>query len=244
MPIFATYAMVIMGKPYLLGVYRFLRFRKANMDTLIGIGTSVAFLYSFVIAAFEKPLSGWLNVHHNYYDVTIVVLTFVTLGKFLETRSKMKTGEAIEKLLRLQSKTALVIRDGAEREIPIGEVMVGDVVAVKPGSYVPVDGTVESGTSFVDESMITGEPIPVEKSAGAHVSAGTLNTNGYFTFRATKVGADTLLGQIIKMVESAQGSKAPIQTLADRISAVFVPAVLVIAIFSLGIWILLGTRYL
>src|SRR3989338_8073107 len=229
-PIFATYIFITIGKPYLLGVYRFFRYGKANMDTLIGLGTSVAFIYSFIVTAFEDLLKPYLSAQYNFYDVSIVVITFIALGKYLEAKSKLKTGDAIEKLLRLQVKTALVVRNGKEIEIKIEEVKHSEIIIVKPGQKIPVDGVVVEGTSYVDESMITGEPIPVEKSAGTQVVAGTINTTGAFNFKATKVGSETLLSHIIKMVENAQGSKAPIQALADKISAVFVPTVLVIAI--------------
>ena len=244
LPIFATYTLFVVGKPYLLGVYRFLRYRKANMDTLIGIGTLAAFTYSFVVSAFEESLSAYLDVAHTYYDVTIVVITFIALGKYLEARSKLKTGDAIEKLLNLQAKTALVVRDGKEVEISIEQVVHGDQIVVKPGGVIPVDGVILSGSSYVDESMVTGEPIAVLKEAGAAVVAGTINTTGSFTFKATKVGSETLLANIIKMVELAQGSKAPIQALADKISSIFVPVVLVLAFASLGVWLVFGTQYL
>lgn len=240
LPIFATYIFITIGKPYLLGVYRFFRYGKANMDTLIGLGTSVAFIYSFIITAFEEVLKPYLSVQYNFYDVSIVVITFIALGKYLEAKSKLKTGDAIEKLLGLQAKTALVIRDEKEIEIKIEEVKHGEIIIVKPGQKVPVDGVVVEGLSYVDESMITGEPIPVEKNTGTQVVAGTINTTGTFNFRATKVGSETLLSHIIKMVEDAQGSKAPIQALADKISAVFVPTVLVIAIISFGLWMYFG----
>ncbi|NCT02101.1 cadmium-translocating P-type ATPase [Candidatus Parcubacteria bacterium] len=244
MPVIATYILFVLGKPYLLGFYRFLRYGKANMDTLIGIGTLVAFVYSFLVTALENYLSAYIDVTHSYYDVTIVVVTFISLGKYLETRSKLKTGDAIEALLNLQAKTALVLRNGIEIEVPISEVVHGDSVVIKPGAKIPVDGTISEGASFIDESMVTGEPIPVEKTVGTTVVAGTLNTNSTFTFTATKVGSETLLASIIRMVEDAQGSKAPIQALADKISSVFVPAVLVFAFLTLGTWLLIGTEYL
>lgn len=243
MPILATYILFVVGKPYLLGFYRFLRYGKANMDTLIGIGTSVAFLYSFLITALEETLAPFINVHESYYDVTIVVVTFIALGKYLEARSKLKTGDAIEALLNLQAKTALVLRNGIETEIPIDQVVHGDSIIIKPGAKIPVDGTISDGTSFIDESMVTGEPIPVEKTVGNTVVAGTINTNSTFTFTATKVGSETLLASIIKMVEDAQGSRAPIQALADKISSVFVPIVLVFAFLTLGTWLFIGTEY-
>jgi len=241
LPILATYTLLVVGKPYLLGFYRFLRYGKANMDTLIGIGTSAAFSYSFVVTAFEDTLRPFINVENTYYDVTIVVITFIALGKYLEARSKIKTGDAIEKLLNLQAKTAIVIRNGKEVEVSVNDVVHGDYILVKPGARIPVDGVVTEGSSYIDESMVTGEPMPAQKKIGDVVVAGTLNTTGSLTFRATKVGAETLLAQIIIMVEEAQGSKAPIQALADKISSVFVPIVLVIAFATLGTWLLLGT---
>lgn len=244
LPIIATYVLFVVGKPYLLGLYRFLRYGKANMDSLIGIGTTAAFLYSFVVTAFEDALRPFINVEYQYYDVTIVVIVFITLGKYLEARSKIKTGDAIEKLLNLQAKTALVIRDGKEVEISINEVKHGDLIIVKPGAKIPVDGVITEGNSFIDESMVTGEPMPAEKKVGDSVVSGTLNTSGTFTFRATKVGSDTLLAQIVRMVEEAQGSKAPIQALADKISGVFVPIVLAIAFITLGAWLIFGSQYL
>ncbi|MFM2357516.1 MAG: hypothetical protein RJA61_253 [Candidatus Parcubacteria bacterium] len=244
LPLFATYTLFVVGKPYLLGFYRFLRYGKANMDTLIGIGTSAAFLYSFAVAAFEEALRPFINVDYQYYDVTIVVITFIALGKYLEARSKIKTGDAIEKLLNLQAKTALVVRDGKEIEISINEVKHGDLIIVKPGAKIPVDGVITEGSSFVDESMVTGEPMPAQKKIGDSVVSGTINTSGSFTFKATKVGSETLLAQIIKMVEDAQGSRAPIQALADKISAIFVPITLVIAFLTLGAWLLIGTSSL
>jgi Cu2+-exporting ATPase/Cu+-exporting ATPase len=244
LPIFATYALFVVGKPYLLGFYRFLRYGKANMDSLIGIGTSAAFLYSFIITAFEKTLRPFLNVEYTYYDVTIVVIAFITLGKYLEARSKIRTGDAIEQLLNLQAKTTLMVRDGKEVEVSINEVVHGDTIIVKPASKIAVDGVIVEGSSFIDESMVTGEPMPIEKHEGDTVVAGTMNTTGTFTFQATKVGSETLLAQIVRMVEEAQGSKAPIQALADKISAVFVPIVVVLSLVTLAAWLVLGTQYL
>ncbi len=244
MPILATYILFVVGKPYLLGFYRFLRYGKANMDTLIGIGTSVAFLYSFAVTAFEETLAPFIDTASTYYDVTIIVIAFIALGKYLETRSKIKTGDAIEKLLGLQAKTALVIRNNQEIEIPVEQVMHGDLIIVKPAGKIPVDGIIVSGSSYIDESMVTGEPMPVGKKEGDSVVSGTINTTGSFTFRATKVGSETLLANIIRMVEEAQGSKAPIQALADKISSVFVPIVLGIAALTLLLWLVVGSQYM
>ncbi|MDO8566542.1 MAG: heavy metal translocating P-type ATPase [bacterium] len=244
LPLMATYVLFVVGRPYLLGFYRFLRYGKANMDTLIGIGTLVAYLYSFIVAAFEESLKPFINVEQSYYEVTIIVIVFITLGKYLEARSKLKTGDAIEKLLNLQAKTALVIRDGKEMEIPVDQVMHGELIVVKPAGKIPVDGVLTEGSSYVDESMISGEPMPVKKAVGDAVVAGTLNTSGAFTFKATKVGRETMLARIVQMVEEAQGSRAPIQALADKISAVFVPIVLALAFVSLGAWLGIGSQYL
>jgi Cu2+-exporting ATPase/Cu+-exporting ATPase len=242
--VMATYALFVVGKPYLLGFYRFLRYGKANMDSLIGIGTSAAFIYSIIVTAFREILRPFLNVEVTYFDVAIVVIAFITLGKYLEARAKIKTGDAIEKLLNLQAKTALVLREGKEVEISVDQVVHGELIIVKPAGKIPVDGVLTEGSSYVDEAMVSGEPIPVEKNIGDKVVAGTLNTTGSFIFKATKVGSETLLAHIIKMVEEAQGSKAPIQALADKISGIFVPVVLVIAVSSLGLWLLIGTSHL
>jgi len=245
LPVLATYILFVVGRPYILGFYRFLRYGKANMDTLIGIGTVTAFyIIVFAVTAFEDVLSPFINVEYQYYDVTIVVITFIALGKYLEARSKIKTGDAIEKLLNLQAKTALVVRDGKEVEISVNDVKHGDFIIVKPGAKIPVDGVITEGSSFIDESMVTGEPMPAQKKVGDSVVSGTINTSGSFTFNATKVGSETLLAQIIQMVEDAQGSKAPIQALADKISAVFVPVVIVFAFLTLGTWLIVGSQYL
>ncbi|MEK7117483.1 MAG: heavy metal translocating P-type ATPase, partial [Patescibacteria group bacterium] len=243
LPLMATYMLFVVGKPYLFGFYRFLRTGYANMDTLIGLGTLTAFVYSFAVGAFEEILAPFINTEQSYYEVTIIVIAFITLGKYLEARSKLKTGDAIEKLLNLQAKTALVIRAGKEMEIAITEVVHGDLIIVKPGSAIPVDGVITEGASFVDESMISGESMPAEKNIGDTVVGGTLNTSGSFVFKATKVGAETMLSKIIKMVEEAQGSKAPIQALADKISSVFVPVVLGLSFVALGLWLLIGSQY-
>jgi Cu2+-exporting ATPase/Cu+-exporting ATPase len=244
MPLLATYMLFVVGKQYLRGIYRFVRFGKANMDTLIGIGTTTAFVYSFIVTAFGESLKSFVNINHTYYDAAIVVIAFVTLGKYLESRSKLKTGDAIEKLLNLQAKSATVIKDGKEIEMPTGDIKIGDLIVIKPSGKIPADGVITDGFSFVDEAMLTGEPMPVEKKIGDHVVGGTLNTTGHFIFRATKVGSETLLSGIIKMVEDAQGSRAPIQALADKISGVFVPIVLALSFVSFVAWIVFGQAHL
>lgn len=232
------------GKPYLLGVSRFVSYRVANMDTLIGIGTLTAFIYSSLIFLIP-PIRDLLNApEYTYFDVTIVVIGFITLGKYLEARSKLKTGEAIEKLLNLQAKTALVIRDGKEIEVSLSEVKIGETVVVKPGAKVPVDGVIIEGSTSIDESMITGESIPQDKKMGDSVIGATINKQGNIHLKATKVGSDTMLAQIIRLVEEAQGSKAPIQNLADKISQIFVPTVLVIALLTVLIWLTVGSLFL
>jgi P-type Cu+ transporter len=244
LPLFATYTLFVIGLPYLQGLVRFLKYRIANMDTLVGIGTLVAFMYSFVLSAFETTLNSFIDVEQTYYDVTIVVIGFITLGKYLEARSKLKTGEAIEKLLNLQAKSAVVLRDGKQIEVSVEEVVVGDIVIVKPGQKIPVDGEIIEGSSSIDESMITGESIPVDKNSGDTVIGATINKQGSLQVRATQVGSETVLAQIISMVEEAQGSKAPIEKLADQISAVFVPVVLIFAIVVLLSWVLVGAQFL
>ena len=240
MPILATYTLFIIGLPYLKGVWRFIRTGVANMDTLIGIGTFTAFLYSFIVTAFENVLKPYLNTGITYYDVTIVVIALITLGKYLESNSKAKTGEAIKKLMHLQAKTAIVLRGGIEIEIPIDQVVLGDILRVKPGMKIAVDGEITDGVSSIDESMITGESVPVDKKVNDLVIGGTINKQGSFLMKATQVGSDTMLAKIIEMVEEAQGSKAPIQALADKISSVFVPIVLVISVVALVAWLGFG----
>jgi Cu+-exporting ATPase len=184
--ILATVTLFWIGKPFLLGVSRFIKHRVANMDTLIGIGTLTAYIYSIIITLFPVVRETFLLPEYTYFDVTIVVIGFITLGKYLEARSKSKTGDAIKKLLNLQTKTALVVRNNKEQEIPLGEVVHGDIIIIKPGAKIPVDGVVLEGSSFINESMITGEPIPTEKNIGDNVIAGTINTTGAFRFQATK----------------------------------------------------------
>jgi len=209
-----------------------------DMNSLVALGTSAAWGYS-VIATFASGLlpEGTRNV---YYEAAAVIVTLILLGRFLEARAKGRTSEAIKRLMGLQAKTARVLRDGEAVEVPLEEVQAGDVVQVRPGERVPVDGEVVEGSSYVDESMITGEPVPVQKAAGAEVVGGTINKTGSFTFRATKVGADTVLAQIIRMVEQAQGSKLPIQALVDKVTGVFVPIVMGVAALTFAIWLFFG----
>nr|WP_226813755.1 heavy metal translocating P-type ATPase [Bordetella pertussis] len=209
-----------------------------DMNSLVAVGTAAAYAYS-VIATFAAGVlpPGTVNV---YYEAAAVIVALILLGRYLEARAKGNTSEAIKRLMGLQAKTARVRRDGATVEVPIAQVAAGDVVEVRPGERVPVDGQVTEGTSFVDESMISGEPVPVEKQPGAEVVGGTVNQNGALALRATKVGGDTVLAQIIRMVEQAQGSKLPIQALVDRITMWFVPAVMAVALATFAIWFVFG----
>ncbi len=244
LPIMATYTLFVIGQPYLRGLWMFLRRGVADMDSLIGLGTVAAFLYSFAVTAFERLLTPYLDTSATYYDVTIVVIGLITLGKYLEARAKTKTGDAIKKLIGLQVKTATVIRDGQEQELMVDQVVKDDLVVIKPGMKIPVDGIVMEGSSYLDESLLTGESVPVEKLTGDKVSAGTINTTGAFTLRATGVGSETLLAHIIALVAEAQGSKAPIQRLVDKVAAIFVPVVVVIAVASLVLWLVIGSNFL
>lgn len=242
--VLATIFLFWIGRQFLNGVLMFIKYRHANMDTLVGIGTGVAYLYSAFVFLLPDATKSLGLSEHIYFDVTIVVIAFIFFGKYLEQRSKQQTGEAIKKLLNLQAKTALVERDGEQVEIPVEEVVLGDLLIIKPGGKIPVDGEIVEGFSSIDESMITGEPLPVDKTIGDNVVGATINKQGVLKVKATKIGADTLLAQIIKMVEEAQGSKAPIQKLVDKISGVFVPAVLVIALLSLIVWIVIGSQFM
>ena len=233
----------IIGVGFYKGMWSSLRMKTFNMDSLIAIGTSTAFLYSlgqFLVYAISKGSVIGLNgakIPDLYFETAAFLITFVILGKWLEARAKGKTSEAIKKLMGLQPKTARVVRGSATIDIPIGQVQVGDIIVVRPGEKIPVDGVISKGQSSIDEAMLTGESIPVEKNIGDQVIGATINKHGSFEFRATKVGAQTALSQIIRLIEEAQASKAPIQALADKISSRFVPIVLVIAILTFIVWL-------
>ena len=224
---------VYVGAQYYVGAYKSLRNGSANMDVLVALGTTAVFVYSI-------PVMLGLIPGHVYYETAAVIIVMVKLGKLLEARAKGGTSEAIKKLMGLQAKTARIIRDGNEMEVPVEDVLVGDVVSVRPGEKIPVDGVVLEGRSSVDESMLTGESMPIEKGPGSAVIGATLNKLGFIKFEATKIGKETALAQIIRLVEEAQGSKAPIQKLVDRISNYFVPAVILIAIITFSMWMLFG----
>ncbi len=229
----ATPVQFYVGWQYYDGAYKALRNRSANMDLLIAMGSSAAYFYSLPV------LFGWIG-GHLYFETAAVIITLIVLGKFLEARAKGRTSEAIKKLLGLQAKTARVVRDGVELNLPVEQVRVGDLVVVRPGEKIPVDGVVVEGRTAIDESMLTGESMPVDKHPGDEVIGATLNKMGMIKFEATKVGSETALAQIVRLVEEAQGSKAPIQRLADRVSAVFVPAVIVIALLTFLGWYFLA----
>ncbi|MCC7165575.1 MAG: heavy metal translocating P-type ATPase [Anaerolineae bacterium] len=234
----ATPVQFYVGRAYHVGAWKAIRHRTANMDVLISIGTNAAYFYSVLVLI--GVALGIDFGDHVYFETAAVIITLIKVGKYLEARAKGETSAAIKNLMNLTPKTARVIRKGVESEIPVNAVRVGDVMLVRPGERVPVDGVLLDGASSVDESMLTGESIPVEKHIGDKVMAGTVNKTGAFTFEARKIGKETALAQIVKLVEEAQTSKAPIQKLADQISAVFVPIVLVIALLTFVTWLIFG----
>lgn len=228
------------GRSFFVHAFKQARFGKANMDTLVALSTGIAFLFSLFNTFFPEFWHS-RGIHaHVYYEAAAVIITFISLGKLLEERAKSNTSSAIKKLMGLQPKTVRAKIDGVEMELPVASVKVGYTLIVRPGEKIPVDGAVTSGSSYVDESMISGEPVPVEKTAGEKVFAGTINQKGSFEFEAQKVGADTLLSQIIKMVQEAQGSKAPVQKLVDKIAGIFVPVVIGISILTFVTWMVVG----
>jgi len=226
----ATPVQFYTGWDYYKGGYRSLAAGSANMDVLVAMGSSVAYAYSVAVLLF--PFLGG----HVYFETSAVIITLIKLGKMLEARTKGKTGGAIRELMGLAPPTATVVKDGREVQVPLAQVQIGDLVRVRPGERIPVDGTVVSGSSAVDESMLTGEPIPVDKAEGSSVVGGTINGQGVLDFTAEKVGSQTALAQIIRLVQEAQGSKAPIQAVADRAAAVFVPAVIAVAVVTFLVW--------
>lgn len=238
----ATPVQFFIGWPFYQGAWRAFRHRYADMNTLIALGTSAAYFYSVVVTLFpEVTKKGGMGTHI-YFDTSSLIIVLILLGRLLEARAKSRTSEAIKKLSQLRPKSATIIQDGQEVEIPVEKVKVGDLILVRPGEKIPVDGLIKEGQSTVDESMITGESFPVKKKAGDEVIGATINKSGSFKFIATKVGKDTMLAQIIKLVEEAQGSKAPIQRLADIISGYFVPIVISIAILTFIIWFNFGPQ--
>jgi len=237
--ILATPVQIILGYRFYTGTYIGLMNKTANMDTLIAVGTGAAYVYSALATFFPKMFPG--NV---YYDTSAIIITFILLGKYFEALTKGKASEAIRKLIGLQAKTAIVIREGKEIELPIEHLQIGDIFIVKPGQKIPTDGVVVYGSSHVDESMLTGESMPVSKSMNDKVIGATINKSGALKVKATKVGSDTMLAQIVKLVEDAQGSKAPIQRLADKVSGIFVPVVISIAVISFLFWYFAAPNFL
>ncbi|MBI3027355.1 heavy metal translocating P-type ATPase [Candidatus Woesearchaeota archaeon] len=235
----ATPVQLILGYRFYAGTWVALRNKTANMDTLIAVGTSAAYIYSALVTFLPSYFDGKL-----YFDTSSVIITFILLGKYFEALTKGKASEAIRKLIGLQARTAIVVRGGKEQEIPIEELQIDDIFIVKPGQKIATDGIVASGYSHVDESMITGESMPVSKKEKDKVIGATINKSGMLKVKATKVGSDTMLAQIIKLVEDAQGSKAPIQRLADKVSSIFVPVVVLIAILSFLFWYLIAPSFM
>ena len=236
----ATIVQFGFGRPFLSAAWRGLRHGDLNMNTLVAMGTLAAYGYSMVVALMPDAVMAAGLSHETYFDSAAVIIGLVLLGRWLEARAKSRAAGAVKALLKLRPTTARVLGDGGEREIPIGEVVVGNLLRVRPGERVPVDGLVIDGASAVDESMLTGESLPVEKARGDRVVGGTMNASGSFVLRAERVGRDTTLSQIVTLVEQAQGSKAPIQRLADRVTGWFVPAVIAIATLTFVGWMLLG----
>ncbi|AIE60251.1 heavy metal translocating P-type ATPase [Bacillus methanolicus] len=232
----ATPVQFYIGKQFYIGAYKALRNKSANMDVLVALGTSAAYFYSVYLAI--ESIGNNTHSIDLYFETSAILITLIILGKLFEAKAKGRSSEAIKKLMGLQAKTATVLRNGVEKVIPLEEVVVGDIMLVKPGEKVPVDGEILEGRSAIDESMITGESVPVDKTVGDTVIGATINKNGFIKIKATKVGKDTALSQIIKVVEEAQGSKAPIQRLADSISGIFVPIVVGIAIITFFVWYL------
>ena len=224
------------GWEFYRGAITSLKHRTANMDTLVALGTTVAYVYSAFVVFLPGVVQGIGIEPSPYFDVATIIIGLILLGRYFEARAKAGTSEAIKKLIGLQPKTARVIRDGKDTDVAISEVLIGDIIRVRPGEKIPVDGLIVDGESSIDESMITGESIPIDKAQGDAVVGATINKTGTFTFRATKVGADTMLAQIIKLVQEAQGSKAPIQRLADLVSSYFVPVVIILAIATFVVW--------
>ncbi len=233
---FATPVQLWAGWEFYRSTFNSLRHRSANMDTLVAIGTSVAYFYSVVVTFFPQIFHGLGISPMPFFDTSTIIIGLILLGRYFESRAKSQTSDAIRKLAGLQAKTARVVRDGNEIDIPIDKVEIGDSIRVRPGEKVPTDGQISEGDSSLDESMITGESIPVEKTIGDTVVGATLNKSGTFLYKATKIGSDTMLSQIIKLVSEAQGSKAPIQRIADLISSYFVPIVLMLALATFAIW--------
>lgn len=231
--ILATPVQFFSGRDFYINAWKALKARTANMDTLIAMGSSAAYFYS--VGLMLRGSSG-----HVYFETAALIITLILVGKYLESRARSRTSAAIKTLMGLQPKTARVVRGGQEVDVPVAEVRVGEIVIVRPGEKIPVDGILVSGASSVDESLVTGESLPVEKQPGDTLIGATLNRSGSFQMRATRVGKETALAQIIRLVQEAQGSRAPVQRLVDRVAGVFVPVVIVIALLTFAAWFFIG----
>ena len=238
--VLAIPVLVLFGTPFYTGAWKQARLGRSNMDTLVALSTSIAFLFSVFNTFFPDFWYSRGLEPHVYYEAAVVIIAFVLTGKLMEERAKGNTSTAIRKLMGLQPKIARVVRNGKEEDIPLEQLRIDDLVSVRPGEQIPVDGFLTEGDSYVDESMISGEPIPVEKKAGSHVLAGTINQKGSFIIRAEKVGSETVLARIIRMVQEAQGSKAPVQRIVDKVTGIFVPVVLGLSVLTFFIWMFFG----
>ena len=236
----ATFVQIWAGGMYYRSAWKALKHGAFNMDTLVVAGTSVAFAYSAFVTLWPEKAAAWGFADHLYFESSVIIIALVSLGHWLEARAMRQTGDAIRALMKLQAKTARIVRGDREIDIPIEQVVVGDLIRVRPGETVPVDGIITTGSSSLDESMITGESLPVEKRADDEVIGATINGTGSFIFRTTRVGKETVLAQIVKLVEQAQGTKAPLQRMADTVSGYFVPAVLALAVLTFAIWMVFG----
>lgn len=238
--VLALPVLILFGTPFYTGAWKQARLGRSNMDTLVALSTSIAFIFSVFNTFFPDFWYSRGLEPHVYYEAAVVIIAFVLTGKLMEERAKGNTSTAIRKLMGLQPKQARILRNGQEVDIPLEQLTLNDLVSVRPGEQIPVDGTLTQGDSYVDESMISGEPIPVEKKSGSHVLAGTINQKGSFIIRAEKVGTDTVLARIIRMVQEAQGSKAPVQRIVDKVTGIFVPVVLGLSVLTFIIWMVFG----
>ena len=245
-----TVAIMVVNQKFFISGFKSLAHRAPNMDTLVALGSTASFVYSVyaLFAMTGAQVRGDMDavmsyMHEFYFESAAMILTLITVGKMLEARSKGKTTDALKSLMKLAPKTAVLRKDGVEKEVPIEQVRIGDLFVVRPGENIPVDGIVREGNSAVNEAALTGESIPADKAPGDPVSAATLNQSGYLVCEATRIGEDTTLSQIIKMVSDAAATKAPIAKVADRVSGIFVPAVITIALITIAVWLLAGQRH-
>ena len=240
--ILTTTVIFISGKRFFIIFWNNLKHFAADMNSLVAVGTGAAYLFSLVVTLFPELVIKPGEMPHVYFDTAAMIITLILMGRWLEAKAKSRTNTAVKKLIGLKPKTAIIKKNGKEYEVKLAELKTGDIVIIKPGGKIPADGEIISGSTVIDESMITGESIPVEKAAGTKIIGGTINKTGSFEFKITAVGNNSMLGQIIKMVEDAQGSKAPIQNLADKVASIFVPVVIIIAIITFILWMIVGTE--